>query len=191
MRSRRQASPQLRARYARESPLERCASPPAPRPPVSRGAGRREAPPRRWCCYRAWGTRAPEPGPGNPRCTCGCPINGARLFRTAPPHGGLSPGPSAHLATHSGSALGDLAGTPVLPAGRPELTRHLGFHFASATPVAFSSRGSECFAAGPRGLLRVPEPVGAPRVIFSVLWQSLLGADDGGVQSTLRVRPPS
>ncbi|KAJ1136206.1 hypothetical protein NDU88_002623 [Pleurodeles waltl] len=112
------AGPICAATQARESPLERCAS-----PPDSRGAGRREALPRRWCCYRARGTRAPEPGPGNPRCTCGCPIHGACLFRTATPRGGLSPGPSAHRATHSGSALGDLAGTPVLSPGPGRASR--------------------------------------------------------------------
>ncbi|KAJ1098891.1 hypothetical protein NDU88_003998 [Pleurodeles waltl] len=117
------AGPVGAATQTRESPLERCASPPGLRPPDSRGAGRREAPPRRWCCYLAWGARAPEPGPGNPRCTCGCPIHSARLFRTAPPRGGLSPGPSAHRATHSGSALGDLAGTPVLSPGPGRASR--------------------------------------------------------------------
>ncbi|KAJ1192867.1 hypothetical protein NDU88_002173 [Pleurodeles waltl] len=49
------AGPIGAATQARESPLERCASPPGPPPPDSRGAGRREAPPRQWCCYRARG----------------------------------------------------------------------------------------------------------------------------------------
>ncbi|KAJ1124256.1 hypothetical protein NDU88_002717 [Pleurodeles waltl] len=98
----------------RESPLERCASLPGPRLPDSRGAGRREVPARRRCCFRAWGARTSEPGPGSPHGICSCLVHGARLVRTAPPRGGLSPGPSALRVTRSGSARGGRAGKPVL-----------------------------------------------------------------------------
>ncbi|KAJ1182181.1 hypothetical protein NDU88_007375 [Pleurodeles waltl] len=117
------AGPIGAATQARESPLERCASPPGPRPPDSRGAGRREALPHRWCCYRARGTRAPEPGPGNPRCTCGCPIyvpvSSAPLLHV----GGSVPAPAPTEPHTVALALGDLAGTPVLSPGPGRASR--------------------------------------------------------------------
>ncbi|KAJ1126684.1 hypothetical protein NDU88_005090 [Pleurodeles waltl] len=104
----------------------------------------------------------------------------------------LAPAPSkSHVAASPATAASASQSSAPGLAGRREPIRYLGFYFVSVAPVAFSACGLERVVAGLRGVSRVPEPVGAPRVIFKVLWQSLLGADDGGVQSTLRVRPPS
>ncbi|KAJ1206967.1 hypothetical protein NDU88_002360 [Pleurodeles waltl] len=61
------------------------------------------------------------------------------------PHAAAPPAAAAPASQSSASG----------PAGRREPIRHLGFHFVSVAPVAFSARGSERTAAGPRGLPRV------------------------------------
>ncbi|KAJ1150098.1 hypothetical protein NDU88_002896 [Pleurodeles waltl] len=98
----------------------------------------------------------------------------------------LVPAPSeSHVAALLAAAASASQSSAPGLAGRRGPIRHLGFDFVSVAPVAFSARGSEHVVAGLRGGPSVLEPVGAPRVIFKVLWQSLFGADDGGVQSTL------
>ncbi|KAJ1203537.1 hypothetical protein NDU88_007322 [Pleurodeles waltl] len=110
----------------------------------------------------------PEPGPGDPRVVCGCPIRGGRPDRTAPPLIGGSVTALAPSGSHAATLLAAAASTsqPQTPglAGRHGPIRHLDF----VAPVAIGVRGPKRVDAGFRGVPRVPEPVGAPRVIFKV-----------------------
>ncbi|KAJ1139096.1 hypothetical protein NDU88_005473 [Pleurodeles waltl] len=54
------------ATQTRESPPERHVSLPDQRVPDSRGAGRREDPVRRWCCFQAGGLGCQSPAPAVP-----------------------------------------------------------------------------------------------------------------------------
>ncbi|KAJ1197887.1 hypothetical protein NDU88_001732 [Pleurodeles waltl] len=92
----------------------------------------------------------------------------APLFRL----GGSVPAPApseSHVAAPLAVAASTSQSSAPGLAGRCGPIRHLDFDFVSVAPVAFGARGSERVVAGPRGVSRVPEPVGAPRVVFKVL----------------------